>query len=898
MYGRLKLKLFPLALVGLFFSFLLTSLDASNAFPTNSHSDIAPDWGTTPASVIPIPHQSLYANALNLEQEGHQNYLAGNFSQAITLWEQAAIAYSDQQEILNQVRVLSNLALAYHQIGNETAADKLILLSHDLLATQDHQSLKHKSTLAQLINHQGIIQLAQGKIDDAIANWQQAKEIYQLLDNQLGIIRTSINLASAFKNLGLYHRAVKLFEEIKPILSAQPDSNLKSAGLRSYGDMLRLIGNKTEAEAILKESLNIATKLNATQEQVKTLLTLGNTLSIASDQLINQTYQVALKYYQQSLSICRSSDYCLATSLPLQINLAQLHLLLKTDRWWQGETLISPIRSALKLLPDNQKHIYQQINFAHNLIELRQKAQSEGLTLKNTPSWSEIEEIVEDIIVKANYIQSSKAESYGLGLKGKIAEQKQEWAKAQELTERALSLASNVNLGEISYLWQWQLGRINRAQGNIKTAINNYSDAVETLGNLSKDLVAIDSNIQYSFHQNVEPVYRELINLLLQPDSKSNSSNSEVSENNLEKARNVIESLQLAELHNFFREACLDAKPVKIDQVDHQAAAIYPIILGDRLEIILSIPNQPLQNYSVSVTQAELEREIKLLRQTLVIRSRRAFYNPAKKLYNWLIRPEIEALKAHNINTIVVVPDGLLRNIPLSALYDGKQYLVENFSVAITSGLQLLTPISVKDMKLKTLAVGLTQERQGFSALDFVNQELTEIQTQTDSLVLVDQDFTTQAFQQEITLSNYPIVHIATHGQFSSSLDSTFLLAWDDKISINQLDQILQSRTPSQREAIELLVLSACETATGDRQAALGLAGMAVRAGARSTLATLWSVNDQATAEMMSNFYQQLGTKQFPKAEAVRKAQLSLLNTSRHSHPFYWAPYVLLGNWL
>ena len=281
-----------------------------------------------------------------------------------------------------------------------------------------------------------------------------------------------------------------------------------------------------------------------------------------------------------------------------------------------------------------------------------------------------------------------------------------------------------------------------------------------------------------------------------------------------------------------------------------------------------------------------------------MIRSRRAFYDPAEKLYNWLIRPEIAALKAHNINTIVFVPDGLLKNIPLSALYDGKQYLVENFSVAVTSGLQLLAPLSAKDMELKTLAVGLTQERQGFSALEFVDRELQEIQTQTDSLVLVDREFTTEAFQQEIELSNYPIVHIATHGQFGSSLDSTFLLTWDDKISIERLDRILQGRTPSQKQAIELLVLSACETAAGDKQAALGLAGMAVRAGARSTLATLWAVNDEATAEMMSTFYQQLGTKQFPKAEVVRNAQLSLLNNSRYSHPFYWAPYVLLGNWL
>ena len=96
----------------------------------------------------------------------------------------------------------------------------------------------------------------------------------------------------------------------------------------------------------------------------------------------------------------------------------------------------------------------------------------------------------------------------------------------------------------------------------------------------------------------------------------------------------------------------------------------------------------------------------------------------------------------------------------------------------------------------------------------------------------------------------------------------------------------------------ELLVLSACETASGDKWAALGLAGMAVRAGAKSTLATLWSVNDRATSEMMSEFYHELADKKLPKAEAVRQAQLHLLNDSWHRHPFYWAPYVLLGNWL
>jgi CHAT domain-containing protein len=183
--------------------------------------------------------------------------------------------------------------------------------------------------------------------------------------------------------------------------------------------------------------------------------------------------------------------------------------------------------------------------------------------------------------------------------------------------------------------------------------------------------------------------------------------------------------------------------------------------------------------------------------------------------------------------------------------------------------------------------------------------ELTEIQSKIDSTILMDRKFTTEALTKAIEFSDYPIVHIATHGQFSSSLEDTFLLTWDSRIDIEHLNRILQTRTPSQQQAIELLVLSACESATGDKWAALGLAGMAVRAGAKSTLATLWAVNDLATAELMTEFYQQLTIHssidpgyRITKAKAIREAQLKLLHSRWYKHPFYWAPYVLLGNWL
>jgi CHAT domain-containing protein len=211
--------------------------------------------------------------------------------------------------------------------------------------------------------------------------------------------------------------------------------------------------------------------------------------------------------------------------------------------------------------------------------------------------------------------------------------------------------------------------------------------------------------------------------------------------------------------------------------------------------------------------------------------------------------------------------------------------------------LQLLQPRSLNQQKLQGLLAGLSQQRENFSALPNVAVEIDQIKTALSAKVLLDQAFTNQGFQREIDATSSPVVHLATHGQFSSNADNTFILTWDGRITVKQLDQILRAREGNLKP-IELLVLSACQTATGDRRAALGMAGVAVRSGARSTLASLWSVSDRSTATLMIEFYRELGQPGINKAEALRRAQISLLRQPDYTSPYYWAPFVLLGNWL
>ncbi|MFM2312196.1 MAG: hypothetical protein RLZZ04_1472 [Cyanobacteriota bacterium] len=825
-------------------------------------------------------------SAADLEAEGKYFYDIAQFQQAADLWQQA-IAAAAPEDVLSRARVMSNLALAQGQLSNWSEAIANINNSLELLNNDPDLSEDRKvHAVAQVLNNQGILQLNQGEAEEAITTWKQAQASYQQVGDELGIIRTAINQGSAFKQLGLYRRALNTLTKVTSTLEQLPDSEIKVAAFKSYGDILRLVGEVKRSQEILTSSLTIADGLAAVGEKSEILLLLGNTYKAHQP-------EKALELYQQGLTTCQQQPNCLQTDLPLQIYLAQLNTGLNTPNQHQSKSLISQIKAEFSRLPVNRANIDRRINFTHSLVELTPQLSINSSKTANIGNIGNIEQFLAETIQLAEQINYPKAQSYSLGLRGQIREKLTDWDNAQQYTQRALILAQGINAPEVSYLWQWQLGRINLAVGERSQAIAHYTQAVELLKFLSRDLVAINPDVQYSFRDSVEPVYRGLVSLLLETDPGDSTA-----QENLESGRAVMESLQLAELNNFFREACLEAQEVNIDHLDQQAAIIYPIILSDRLEVILSLPNQPLKHYSTKIPQKQLEQVIEKFRHHIVIRSRRNFYRSAGKLYDLVIRPALADLKESKIKTLVFVPDGTFRNIPLSALYDGQHYLLEDYSIALTPGLQLLNPHPLDAVKLKTIAAGLTKEVDGFAKLDYVPAELKEIASRSDSRVLVNQDFTSEALKQEIQDSDYPIVHIATHGQFSSSLEDTFLLAWNERININELNNILQTRNTDPEKAIELLVLSACETATGDRRAALGMAGIAVRAGAKSTLATLWSVNDQATAKLMSDFYQELSTKHLAKAEAVRQAQLTLLHNRWYKHPFYWAPYVLLGNWL
>ncbi len=436
----------------------------------------------------------------------------------------------------------------------------------------------------------------------------------------------------------------------------------------------------------------------------------------------------------------------------------------------------------------------------------------------------------------------------------------------------------------------------NPSDKELEVATSAYRQAIDRLKLLRNDLNAIDADLQFSFRDSVEPVYREYVNLLLR-DGK------QISEQNLASARDIIESLQVAELENFLRQGCLDTYTVQLDKIDRSAAVIYPIILPDRVATIASIPGQPLRYHSQKIETTKIEETISQLQQKILdpnfnSQQERELKQQSQQIYDLLLAPLAGNLAVAKTKTLVFVLDGSFRQIPMSVLYDGNKYLVENYNLALTPGLQLVPPQDATERtRSQALLGGISESRQGFSSLPGVKPELESISRLIPNQKLLNEQFNNNLVSNKLVGSNAPIVHLATHGQFSSKAEDTFILTWDNRLDLEKLSNLLKDRGTRSTNSIELLVLSACQTASGDNRATLGLAGVAIKARAKSTIASLWSVSDDATRDLMINLYQNLANKSLNKGESLRQAQLSLLNNSKYRSPYYWAPFVLVGNW-
>ncbi|OWY63730.1 hypothetical protein B7486_51400, partial [cyanobacterium TDX16] len=490
-------------------------------------------------SAVPSGQKAI-ASTQNIVQQGKSFYDAGQFAQAVKVLQQATDAFKANGNELEQAMALSNLSLTYQQLGQWTQAQSAIASSLDLLGysvekgrgageqgSREANSIQNLAVLAQALDVRGRLQLAQGQSSAALTTWQQASEIYAKIGDNAGLTRNRINQAQALQALGHYRQAQKTLDEIEQTLRKQPDSALKATGLRSLGNVLRVVGDFNTSRQVLEQSLAITQQMGTDasgtpQTQVgDTLLSLGNTARA------QQQTQTALKFYQQADSAS------VAPNTRIQAQLNQLSLLLEDRQWNAAEKLYPQIQASIVNLAPSRTVVDARINFAKSLTRLKQHDNAIAA------SWQDIAQLLATSVQQAKALTDQRAISYALGNLGELYEQTKQWDEAENLTQQALFAAQTIDATDIAYLWQWQLGRLHTERGNIQGAIAAYTQAVDNLRSLRNDLVAVNPDIQFSFRDEVEPVYRQLVDLLLRSEAGSDR-NLE----NLASARTTIESLQ------------------------------------------------------------------------------------------------------------------------------------------------------------------------------------------------------------------------------------------------------------------------------------------------------------------------------------------------------------------
>jgi CHAT domain-containing protein len=487
--------------------------------------------------------------------------------------------------------------------------------------------------------------------------------------------------------------------------------------------------------------------------------------------------------------------------------------------------------------------------------------------------------------------------SLALGGLGRLHERSGRLDQASRLTQHALFRAQQASAPDISFRWDWQQARIERALGHEDAAVAGFGRAVSTLQSVRQDIPIEYRDGRSSFRGTFGPLYLQYVDLLLRRAGRNRRNAAPL----IREAREMLERLKETELQDYFRDPCIadfKARQRGVEAVAPDTAVIYPAILPDRLELLVSVGQEDPRQISVSIAEPRLQAAVKKFRRLLERRATNEFLDPARWLHDLLIRPVDAVLAGSGVGTLVVVPAGVLRTIPFAALHDGERFLIERYALATVPGLRLVDPRPLTPEARRTLAAGLSLGRHGYPALPNVAFELEEIRRLQRCTTLLDSAFQRSRFERELRNANHTVVHIASHSQVGRDPSQIFVLAHDGQLTVDELEDSIK-QTRFRELGVELLVLSACRTATGDDdRAALGLAGLALKAGARSVLATLWFVSDEASMQLTVEFYRQLQNRTLSKAGALRAAQLSLMKDPVRGHPAYWAPFLLMGNWL
>ena len=804
-----------------------------------------------------------------------------------------------------------------------------LLLGQSLIssATASEKSVRQADTL----NQQGLQLLDAGDPSRALQVLTQAQTIYEKLNNTTGIYGTLINQSLAYKQMGQYHSACNRLtqvlsldtdicrrwsqtsqDELKTILETpnSVDPSQSVLALHNLGNVLRLLGQLDASELILQQALP-HTDLLDNKDRYSIALGLANTyqslykqaynqLSISSDSAsqanalskAQQHAQVALANYQ-TVAESQSTDRIRA-----QLNTLQLLLHLEKSNssplksiYQQSQNLVSSYLKSLLGADFSQFPANESINLQLKLSDLLAKADRDKIP-NSENNLSLAYKAARTALRHAEVFGDGRLLSQAYGILGKLYVQSDQLEDATQVFTKALDHAQRIQDNHLAYQWSWQIAQIHQKQGQTARAIATYDTTIKHLDQVRTLLVSANADLQFNYKESVEPVYKNYMGLLLSSPTPD-----------FQLVLETKRQLQVAELENYLKCSKLVATQTTNQQTSQYGATIHIFELNGQIQVIAQTqdgifrhqPDSALVQQELFNLQENIDAEV--LNQIPV----ETLQQNTQVLYRHLITPLTDHLPPSG--DLLFVLDSTFQSLPINMLHDGQQYLIEQYSVTNALNTQL-QPIQTQRLKeLDVLFAGLSEDSpsfknpnapSGLDALPEVKDEFDNVAKFSNQIThLLNSKFTTDRFQSKLQ-NDTPIIHVASHGQFSSDPERTMILAFDGPINANKFHSLISQKSELGQSAIELLILSACQTAKGDRKSALGIAGLAVQAGSRNTLASLWLAESGATAELISLFYQGLNDG-LSKPRALQQAQIQLID-SGYAHPYFWGNFLLVSS--
>ncbi|MFB2881943.1 CHAT domain-containing protein [Floridanema aerugineum] len=840
------------------------------------------------------------------------------------------------------------IGLVYVRLSNYTQA--LQFFEQSLIISKE---LGDKKSLGKTFAEIAMIYYYQGQYYQALKFGQQALAVDQEIGNKAGIGHNLNRIGLFYEGLSNYPQALKFYQQSLAIGQEIDDKVLLGRTLNNIGMLYTAIGESAKALDFYQRALVFRRETKNLMGEAKTLHNIG----WAYEQLSN--YSKALEFYQQALAISRRIGNRASTARTLN-NIGTVYQ--KQEQYIQALEVLNPALVIFQELGENSwigntletiGNVYKGLNQFPQALDSYQKA----LAIIREVGDRRIERLIlsniGEVLVKENQLEMAivfyklsvnVTESIRQELRSLPISQQRSYTTTVADTYRRLA---DLLLQQDRVLEAQQVLDLLKVQ-ELEDYLQNVRGTQQTAQGIPLNPQERQINDKYNQILNQEiQLGRELAELQKIPlaDRTPEQQQRIAQLNQIQQEINgkFLQFINSPEIITLVQQLSPSTREQNISlnqlntiradilrQLQPKAVLLYPLILENRLELVLVAPDAPPIHRSVNVKKADLNRAIVEFRMALENPKSDA-KAPALKLYNWLIKPIEKDLKQAEAKSIIYAPDGQLRYISLAALYDGEQWLVQRFVTNNITAMSLTKFIRQRRAQPQVMAGAFATGRYNFKmegtplafdGLKFAGVEVENIAAiMPGTIKLLDREFSREGTIPR--LNDFSIVHLATHAMFvTGKPEDSFIVLGDGSLFTLRDIQLLS--LPN----VDLVVLSACQTGIGGKlgngEEILGFGYQVQQTGAKAAIASLWKVNDGGTQALMTAFYAALQSDNNSLALALQKAQIALitgnditLSKSQYqtvqqrtrsnlpsavanalSHPHYWAPFILIGNGL